>query len=86
MEHGESDDEDGQEGENFEKARKDQFGLVGINNVEQINKRIKEVKANFYNRLESRKLIKKHGRIPFTEHMTVSKLQYAIIVAFSISM
>ena len=34
--------------------------------------RLKEVKSNFYNRLESAKLIKKQGKIPFTEHMTVS--------------
>jgi rRNA-processing protein EBP2 len=40
--------------------------------VEQIEKRLHEVKQNFYNRLESKKLIKKHGRIPFTEHMTIT--------------
>ena len=28
---------------------------------------------NFYNRMESNKLLKKQGKIPFTEHMTVSK-------------
>jgi hypothetical protein len=62
--------------ETFEKARDDQFGLIAINNVEEIEKRIKELKATFYNRLESKKLIKKYGRIPFTEHMTISKQQY----------
>lgn len=35
--------------------------------------RVKEIRANFYNRLESNKLIKKQGRVPFTEHMTLSK-------------
>lgn len=30
------------------------------------------MKQNFYNRLESKKLIKKYGRIPFTEHMSVT--------------
>jgi hypothetical protein len=30
------------------------------------------VKANFYNRLQSNKLIKKEGRIPFIEHLTIS--------------
>ena len=69
----ESGEGEGVEGEEFENARRDKFGLVGINNVEQIKQRVKEVKANFYNRLESKRLIKKHGRIPFTEHMTVSK-------------
>jgi len=40
--------------------------------VEQIQKRLHEVKQNFYNRLESKKLIKKAGRIPFTEHMSIT--------------
>jgi hypothetical protein len=40
-------------------------------NKEEINKRLHEVKQSFYNRLESRKLIKKQGKIPFMEHMTV---------------
>lgn len=30
------------------------------------------MKQNFYNRLESKKLIRKAGRIPFTEHMSVT--------------
>jgi len=30
---------------------------------------------NFYNRLESKKLIKKQGHVPFTEHMTCSHEQ-----------
>jgi hypothetical protein len=37
-------------------------------------KRLNEVEKNFYNRLESARLIKKQGHIPFTEHMTVGKL------------
>lgn len=58
--------------EEFEKVKLQQFGQRGINNVEQIQNRLHEVKQNFYNRLESKKLIKKHGRIPFTEHMSVT--------------
>ena len=38
----------------------------------QLKKRLHEVKQSFYNRLESKKLIKKSGRIPFTEHMTIT--------------
>ena len=34
---------------------------------------MREIQLNFYNRLESNKLLKKQGKIPFTEHMTVSK-------------
>ena len=37
-------------------------------------KRLNEVEKNFYNRLESARLIKKQGHIPFTEHMTIGKL------------
>ena len=58
----------------FESEKLKQFGLRGINNEERINQRLKEIRANFYNRLESKKLIKKYGRIPFTEHMTISKI------------
>ena len=36
-------------------------------------KRLNEIEKNFYNRLESAKLIKRQGRVPFTEHMTISK-------------
>lgn len=48
------------------------FGLKAINDKEGLLERLKEVKENFYNRLDSVKLIKKQGKIPFTEHMTVS--------------
>ena len=43
-----------------------------IMNKERIQKRLHEVKQSFYNRLESRKLIKKQGKVPFTEHMTMT--------------
>lgn len=35
--------------------------------------RLKEMQMNFYNRMESNKLLKKKGTVPFTEHMTISK-------------
>lgn len=47
------------------------FGQKAINEVALINARIEEVQKSFYNRLESAKLIKKQGRVPFSEHMTV---------------
>jgi hypothetical protein len=50
------------------------FGLKSINNEQQMLKRLKEVETNFYNRMESAKLIKRQGRVPFTEHMSISKL------------
>lgn len=48
------------------------FGQRAVNNVEQIKTRLHEVRQNFYNRLESKKLIKKFGKIPFTEHLSVT--------------
>lgn len=48
------------------------FGYKGINEKELILQRLEEVEKNFYNRLESAKLVKKQGHIPFTEHMAVT--------------
>jgi len=48
------------------------FGLKAINNEAQMLKRLTEVEINFYNRLESKRLIKKQGKVPFTEHMTLT--------------
>lgn len=50
---------------------KEKNGQKEINDEEGMERRLEEIKKNFYNRLESAKLIKKHGRVPFTEHMTV---------------
>ena len=49
-----------------------QFGQKAINNEEKLRQRLREVQLNFYNRLESKKLIKKQGHVPFTEHMSCS--------------
>ena len=49
---------------------KNNFGLKEINNEERLLERLDEVQKNFYNRLASASLIKKQGRVPFTEHMT----------------
>ena len=49
------------------------FGLKAINDEAGMLKRLQEIQLNFYNRMESKKLIKKQGKVPFTEHMTVSK-------------
>ena len=61
------------EAENPESQVVEKFGLKAINDEEGMTERLKEVQQNFYNRLESKKLIKKQGKIPFTEHMTISK-------------
>ena len=55
-----------------------QFGLKAINNEERIKERLEELKANFYNSMASKKLIKKEGRVPFIEHLTVGKRQMII--------
>jgi hypothetical protein len=63
-----------EDGEDFETEEKEKFGLRGINDREGITKRLNEIRANFYNRLSSQKLVNAtKGRIPFSEHMTISK-------------
>lgn len=50
------------------------FGQVAINQEQKLLQRLAEVRENFYNRLSSKQLINAtKGRIPFTEHMTISK-------------
>ena len=51
----------------------DKFGLKAINDEERMKERLIEIQLNFYNRMESKRLVKKQGKVPFTEHMTVSK-------------
>lgn len=58
--------------EEYDKIKYAKFGQRLVNNTEAIQQRLYEVKQSFYNRLESARLIKKQGRIPFTEHMTVT--------------
>lgn len=65
--------EESEEEGDFEMAKIKQFAQRGINEEAKMLQRVQEIRANFYNRLESKKLIKKQGRVPFTEHMTISK-------------
>lgn len=58
---------------NEEEDLEKKFGLKAINDEEGMLERLKEVQLNFYNRMESKKLVKKQGKVPFTEHMTISK-------------
>ena len=58
---------------NEQEDLEEKFGLKAINDEEGMLKRLKEIQLNFYSRMESKKLIKKQGKIPFTEHMTISK-------------
>jgi len=58
--------------EEFMKLRQAKFGQRAVNDADAIKQRLYEVKKSFYNRLESVRLIKKQGRIPFTEHMAVT--------------
>ena len=67
--------------DNPEHSIVEKFGLKAINDEEGMLERLKEVQQNFYNRLESKKLIKKQGKIPFTEHMSLSK--FSLIMAYS---
>jgi hypothetical protein len=73
--------EEEEEDEDFDKAKQDKFGLRGINDEERIKKRLNEIRANFYNRLSSQKLVNAaKGRIPFSEHMTISNFSSFNIV------
>jgi len=58
--------------EEFRKTRFSKFALKAIYKKPELEKRLREIQQSFYNRLESSKLIKKYGKIPFTEHMTVT--------------
>lgn len=49
------------------------FGQRAIFNDLKIKQRLEELKANFYNRLEKERLIKKQGKVPFIEHLTIGK-------------
>lgn len=65
--------QDEEEEEDFDAARDKQFAYKAINDEKRILQRLNEIRQNFYNRLSSAKLIKNtKGRIPFTEHMTVT--------------
>jgi len=57
--------------EEYKERRNMKFGQRPVTNEPQTKIRLHEVKTSFYNRLESVRLIKKQGRIPFTEHMTI---------------
>ena len=59
--------------ENEQEDLEAKFGQKAINDEAGMLKRLEEIQLNFYARLESKKLIKKQGKVPFTEHMTISK-------------
>jgi len=48
------------------------FAYKGINKTDELLECLSEVKKSFYNRLESARLIKKQGHVPFTEHMSIT--------------
>ena len=75
MEHEEEEELENEQNE-VEEEEEDvvkKFGQRGVNEEARLLKRLNEVRLNFYNRLSSAKLIRNtKGRIPFTEHMTVT--------------
>lgn len=73
MEIAARDAEESDEEGDLDTAAKEKFGLRGIYERERITTRLNEIRANFYNRLSSQKLINNtKGRIPFSEHMTIT--------------
>jgi len=67
-----SDEQIAAENPDFKQDIAKEFGQRGINNEAAIEERLASLKSNFYNRLSSNKLIKKEGRVPFIEHLTIS--------------
>lgn len=59
------------ETKDFEKLKFEKFGQRPVVDPKQLKQRLYEVRKSFYNRLESANLIKKEGRIPFSEHMAI---------------
>ena len=45
--------------EDFTKLKNKKFGQVAVQNTDELQKRLYEVRKSFYNRLESANLIKK---------------------------
>jgi Eukaryotic rRNA processing protein EBP2 len=73
MEIAARDNQESEEEGDLDTAAKEKFGLRGIYERERIITRLNEIRANFYNRLSSQKLINNtKGRIPFSEHMTIT--------------
>ena len=61
---------------NEQEDLEEKFGQKAINDEAGMLRRLQEIQLNFYNRLESKKLIKKQGKVPFTEHMTISEYTF----------
>ena len=71
-EEGEVEMDEELEEEEYERQKIAKFGQKHVRNEEELKKRLYEVQKSFYNRLESANLIKKQGKIPFSEHMTIT--------------
>lgn len=52
--------------------KEEDFSQRSVYNKDALDRLTAKLQDDFYNRLNSKKLIKKQGKVPFVEHMTVS--------------
>lgn len=64
------DEGEGGEGDQ-EELKEETFQQQNVYRSKELDEMTKKLKDDFYNRLNSKKLIKKQGKIPFVEHMTL---------------
>jgi len=76
---GEDEAASGNESAEDKATLEEKFGQKAINKEDELLERLREIQVNFYNRLESNRQVKKTGKIPFTEHMTVTH-EKAVVV------
>lgn len=67
----ESEEHEGELPMQHESGTLEEFGQRNVYNAAGLDALTKKLKKQFYNRLNSRKLIKKQGKVPFVEHMTI---------------
>jgi rRNA-processing protein EBP2 len=67
----ESEEHEGELPLTHEKGTLEEFGQRNVYNAAGLDALTKKLKKQFYNRLNSRKLIKKQGKVPFIEHMSI---------------
>lgn len=67
------------EGEGDEDVKEEDFTQRAVYNAAELDRLTSNLKNDFYNRLNSKKLIKKQGKVPFVEHMGVVSESIVVI-------
>ena len=73
LEDGEGEEDAHEEGEGQDKStfKLEDFTQKGVYDKDGLDSAIQSVKDDFYNTLDSKKLIKRQGKVPFVEHMSM---------------